>query len=586
MSSYDTMCPLCFKEKSTDRPDEFRRCSYCGFEEEERKTNTFLPYRTLLNNQYLVGKELGAGGFGITYLALDAALLCPVAIKEFFPRDLVSREAGSSTLVPNTGEAGEYYAYGLERFLYEARIMARFNHPNIVRVRNFFSANNTGYIVMDYYQGLQLEQHMEKRGGRLEEKEALDIILPILDGLERIHQRDFLHRDIKPQNIIITSGNVPILLDFGAARYMTSQKTRSLSVVLTPGFAPFEQYQTHGNQGAWTDIYSLCASIYFMLTGLIPLVAPERMAKDALVSLDKIAPNVSEPVRQAVMQGLAIKVEDRLKSVNQLREILESPDPRAEIETRETGKKEEPVRQTGTRSKILNKSFIINCISGDYQGSILQLAPDMQLSIGRDPKTVNLFISDPEISRVHTQVWPDEDKKGVWVADCKSLNGTYYFPAHSEEEVLDWLPIETKQLLKPGDQFRLGANENVFQVGEEWGDPENPQDDDKTGVLVGCPSCGLKNIIEQNQPIETAVCTDCGTPLVEVKAKDHDSSESKPPHPPPRQAQEPKQAPPSRDMQRPQKMQMQPLAPEKKSYAWVIFLAIAIIAAIIIIAVS
>lgn len=498
MSEFDHLCPACFEDKG--RADT---CRLCGFDQQTRRSTIFLPYHTLLNGQYLVGRELGAGGFGITYLAFDIALWCPVAIKEFFPRELASRENNHTTLVPISGEAREYYTLGLERFLLEARVMARFNHPNIVRVRTFFSENNTGYIVMDYYEGQSLESMLEQKGGPLSGEEALDIFLPILDGLERVHQRDFLHRDIKPQNIYITTTRTPILLDFGAARYMTGEKSRSLSVVLTPGFAPFEQYQSKGNQGTWTDVYSLCATLYFVLSGRVPPTAPERMEKDELVSLQRLVPVLSSRLCDGVMQGLSLHAGDRPQTVAQLRQLM--------VET--------PVVETHLPPGKQKRIFVLTCIAGVYEGNTVQLT-ETPLMIGRDPKKSNLFIADTEISRYHAQVWVDEKQDGVWVADCKSLNGTFYRQGGAGESEQIWEEIKTRQLLKPGERFRVGEKAAIFEVGSEWEPIESREPEEEAGgTLVRCPVCGKKNRLELDQPAEEVRCRYCHAFLSPVDKK-------------------------------------------------------------------
>lgn len=499
MANYETICPGCFEDKGHSS-----RCPSCGFKETKRNIEFFLPYRTLLNGQYLTGKELGDGGFGITYLALDIALRCPVAIKEFFPRDLVAREAGGTTLFPFSKETEEFYLFGLDRFLLEAQTMAKFNHPNIVRVRTVFPGNNTAYIVMDYYRGQSIEQLVKAGGGRLSQGEALDIMLPITEGLKTVHKEKFLHRDIKPQNILVTLEGNPILIDFGAARYITGQRSQNLTIVLTPGFAPFEQYQSRGEQGTWTDIYSFSATLYFMLSGKVPPFAPERAEDDTLEPLEDISPDLSPNVCNAVMKGLELRKENRPQTIAEFLELLnpETPDP--------------------------PKSFIIKCLSGDYQGSSIEVT-DEQIIIGRDPEKVNLFISNSEISRVHTQVWLDQSDRGVWIADCNSLNGTYLFVGGPGDEESQWKKIQKEQLLKPGDRFRVGLEGNEFEVDVEWTAKKEPEEKEKTSI-VRCPSCGITNEILLIGPLEDASCSNCGASLglLSKKTAEYPESEIEP----------------------------------------------------------
>ena len=217
--------------------------------------------------EYRIEKALGGGGFGITYLARDINLELPVAIKEYFPGELTTRAADLSVQV-RVPESEQQFLWGLERFLDEARALASFRHPNIARVLRYFRENGTAYIVMEYESGDPLKRWLAKQPA-LDQAGLLKVIYPLMDGLEAVHKLDFLHRDIKPDNIYIRADGSPVLLDFGAARRYTGG--RDLTNIVSPGFAPFEQYHSKGNQGPWTDIYSLGAVMYWMTTGQKPL---------------------------------------------------------------------------------------------------------------------------------------------------------------------------------------------------------------------------------------------------------------------------------------------------------------------------
>ncbi|MCC6534935.1 MAG: serine/threonine protein kinase [Burkholderiales bacterium] len=230
--------------------------------------------------EYALESVLGYGGFGITYLATDRNLDCKVAIKEYLPADQAVRSDAHS-LQPKSGDAREAYHWGLTRFLDEARALATFRHPNIVRVLRFFEANNSAYMVMELIGGLPLGEWV-KRNRPVGEAKLLAVIRPILDGLAVIHAAGFVHRDIKPGNIHMRSDSDPVLLDFGAARRVVTQSGHELTAIVTPGYAAFEQYHSQGHQGPWTDIYSVAAVMYGIVTGQRPIEAPARVRHDGL----------------------------------------------------------------------------------------------------------------------------------------------------------------------------------------------------------------------------------------------------------------------------------------------------------------
>lgn len=288
-----------------------------------------LPPETLLQNQYRIVRVLGKpGGFGITYLAWDTLLETHVAIKEYFPRDYVGRGPDRATVLPYSSDDADAFRYGREQFLQEARTLAKFDHAHVVRVFNFFEANSTAYFVMAYYEGYSLSEYVRQQGGKLSADHAVQLMLPVLDGLREVHSKGFLHRDVKPQNIYLASNGRPILLDFGAARMAMSARSRSLSVVLTPGFAPYEQYTSRGKQGPWTDIYAAAATLYFLITGKPPLDAADRVMDDDLKPLEKAARDVPPRIAEAVMQGLGLLPEARPQTVRAFQDqLLGVPEP-------------------------------------------------------------------------------------------------------------------------------------------------------------------------------------------------------------------------------------------------------------------
>lgn len=280
-----------------------------------------LPMQTLLNGKYTVGLVLGVGGFSITYLAWDEVLNIPVAIKEFVPAGLTTRGADQLTLYPSKPDE---FQFGKERFLQEARTLAQLNHYNIVRVRDFFEAHGTAYFIMDYYEGQTLEEFMQRSGGRMSEQAVMSLFIPLLDGLREAHRKGVLHRDIKPANIYLArldTGNVrPILLDFGAARFAIGERSKSISMIVTPGYAPYEQYQTKGDLGEWTDVYGAAATMYHAATGVQPPAAPDRFFQDELQNPAQFG--LSEKFCSIVLKGLQLRPADRFPNIGALQDAL------------------------------------------------------------------------------------------------------------------------------------------------------------------------------------------------------------------------------------------------------------------------
>lgn len=238
---------------------------------------------------YEIISVLGQGGFGITYLARDPNLGVEVAIKEYLPTEFAVREA-DLTLHPVSAEKAKQFQLGLDRFLSEARTLAQFRHPNLVRVSSVFTENNTAYMVMDYERGGELKALIDERK-TLSEQELLNIVLPLLDALKVVHEAGFIHRDIKPSNILVRADGSPVLIDFGSARQALGVETQTLTSVVSAGYAPYEQYANDGKQqGAWTDIYGLGATLYRAISGQEPINALDRGTKLLVNEGDPLKP--------------------------------------------------------------------------------------------------------------------------------------------------------------------------------------------------------------------------------------------------------------------------------------------------------
>ncbi|MDR1532983.1 MAG: protein kinase [Clostridiales bacterium] len=316
------MCSSCFAQQSINSDI----CDVCGFDNAAAQENTgVLPMGMMLMGKYVVGKVLGRGGFGITYLAYDVAADKKVAIKEYFPDSLSYRVPGTASISSYTGEKKVFYETGSEKFYSEAKMLSRFNgNDNIINVIEFFYDNNTAYYVMEYVDGVDLKKYIAQHGGKLPYEEVIRVITPILYALIIVHSMDVLHRDISPDNIYITKTGGVKLLDFGAARQVLGEQSNSLSVILKQGFAPVEQYKKRGSHGPWSDIYSLGATIYYALTGKPPEESINRTEHDDLQMPSQLGIKLPPAFEQILRKMLAVKPENRWQSMVELKEALQN----------------------------------------------------------------------------------------------------------------------------------------------------------------------------------------------------------------------------------------------------------------------
>ncbi len=311
-------CPLC----ASPVPPGAHVCPTCGAPLDAEATSASNPDlvgllasgTTLNKGSFSIGKLLGRGGFGITYLGADLRLKRPVAIKEFFPAGAVRQ--GTHVLLPGTLSRADY-TLAIQKYLQEAQVLARFRHPSIVNVYEVFQENDTVYMVMEYLKGETLMERLERHGRALPEAELITITRPVTEALEEVHSAGVLHRDIKPQNIMLVGRQDaarPVLIDFGAAREFASGKANRHSIVLTPGYAPLEQYGEQARCGPFTDIYALAATLYHVATGEQPPAATERALGVALKPPRTLNPDLSVTFDQALLRGLEMKVDQRPQS--------------------------------------------------------------------------------------------------------------------------------------------------------------------------------------------------------------------------------------------------------------------------------
>ncbi|NJR45165.1 MAG: serine/threonine protein kinase [Hyellaceae cyanobacterium CSU_1_1] len=277
------------------------------------------PGACLASGEYRIKQPLGQGGFGITYQGIDTRLNRAVAVKEFFPEGCW-REG--STVVSAGRWNLDTYSNAKQKFLLEGQTLGQFNHPGIVRVFYYFEENNTAYLVMEYLKGKTLTEFLKQRQGKLSQAKALEHIAKVGEALEILHQAQFLHRDIKPDNIMLVDDGRVVLIDFGAARDFTTTSTVRYTTMLTPGYAPLEQYGRALKYGAFTDIYALGSTLYHLLTGEAPVSAIERAAGVELKSVKEIAPHVSLHVSEAIAKAMAMDVTKRIQSVREFLALL------------------------------------------------------------------------------------------------------------------------------------------------------------------------------------------------------------------------------------------------------------------------
>ena len=245
----DKLCMGCMETYN----DKYDVCPHCGYVDGTAPKEAYhLIPGTVIEGRYIVGKVIGNGGFGVTYIGYDPVLNQKIAIKEYLPGEFSTRAMGSPDVTVFSGEKEEQFASGIIKFVEEARRLAKFKHtPGIVDIHDSFQANHTAYIIMEYIDGETLKEKLE-REGRIPVDEALNIMMPVIGALKEVHKEGILHRDISPDNIMISKTGEVKIIDFGAARFATTTHSRSLSVLVKPGYAPEEQYRSRGDQGTWT----------------------------------------------------------------------------------------------------------------------------------------------------------------------------------------------------------------------------------------------------------------------------------------------------------------------------------------------
>ncbi len=300
----------------------------------------------LLYNRYTIQQTLGQGGFGITYLAIDQKLEQEVCIKELFISGNSTR--GANMTVQSQGHSSFSFQEFVDRFIQEARQLVKFQHPNIVRVIDIFEENDTAYLVMEYVKGETLKQQIQQKG-ILAEKEAMLLISQLMDAVDSVHSKGMLHRDIKPDNILISKEGRVVLIDFGSAREFAEGKTTHQTAMITPGYAPPEQYSDRAKRGPFTDIYALGATLYHLLTGEKPIASTDRSFEE-LVPPHQLNSKISLQVSNAILRAMELRPDDRFQSIASMREAMNAPAP--------TGSSNSSKEKSAAKSKAVKESAI------------------------------------------------------------------------------------------------------------------------------------------------------------------------------------------------------------------------------------
>ena len=310
------ICNNCFRQIKTEP------CKYCGYKKSAYRPEAgILPVGTVLKKRYCIGEVLGKGGFGVTYKAFDTVDSKIVAVKEYYPSGLVHRDTGTTQISVSSKQYEDNFKVGADKFFEEAKMVSRFNgNPNIVNVYEFFYENGTVYFAMEYLDGVDLKHFVKERGGKLPQENVLYIADIITDALLIAHSMNVLHRDISPDNIFILNNGEVKLIDFGAARQVLAEQSKSISVILKQGFAPLEQYQRRGKQGPWTDIYALGATLYYVITGKMPDEVTERLDFPDIGSADEYG--VNPEFWEIIRKCMEVRAADRYQTVFELKEKL------------------------------------------------------------------------------------------------------------------------------------------------------------------------------------------------------------------------------------------------------------------------
>lgn len=398
------------------------RCTACNkapLAEVNRNVNA-LPLECFIHNRYYIGKVLGAGGFGITYMAWDSVNKCRVALKELFPCNDVFRSDNERTVSIVRGQK-DYFEHVKQRFLDEARILASLgNYSEIINVYHLFADNNTAYYAMEYVDGEDLKTYVRKNG-KMYWEQLKKIVENVVSQLMILHNHGLIHRDISPDNIFKTRSGQAKLIDFGSVRTYTGHK--GLTTFLKHNYAPIEQYRENGHQGPWTDIYALSVSMYYLMSGKLPPKAPDRVMNDTVVPLCQLEPSVPENVSRVISKGMSVQPQNRYTTVKEFWEALCG----------------------GINCAQSVGKFAINCNQGVFGGRSWQIQPGKIISVGRDALcTIKYPIDAPGVSRRQFSLALDKSGRPC-IRDDGSSYGTFVNGIRIKKSL--WLPLKSGNII-------------------------------------------------------------------------------------------------------------------------------------------
>lgn len=433
-------------------------CPNCGNDYSKNKQFAgVLPAFTLLNNRYLIGRVLGKGGFGVTYIAKDIISNNICAVKEYMPSEYSTRSGGTQNIVPFSDDKARFvFTHGRDKFMEEAKTLLKLrNNPIVVDILDYFTQNNTAYLVMEYLDGQDLRKMARTSGGKLDPDFAKMVFVTIASSLMEIHRMNILHRDLSPENIIVTSNGRIKLIDFGAARNFVSTQNKGMSILLKPGFAPPEQYNAKGTQGPWSDVYALCATFYTLVSGKPLVDALFRYRGEQQPSLASLGCPVTKKTSDVIERGMELDFKRRYKDFKELLDDIDinvsAPPPRRERTVDKPPQPNPP--QPPKPPEIKQVQPYVAAIVGNSLCNKVFIGNNDVFKIGRSAQSCQYIVSgDTNISRIHCYLRFDGNR--IYLCDASS-NGTFF-------ENGTQLVKNKEYVINPGTKFYLATRNHML----------------------------------------------------------------------------------------------------------------------------